>query len=348
MILWIGQFLQNRTARVRLGRDLSQKKTLKDGLPQGGVLSPTLFTVFVNDLFEIIPRRMKATMYADDLALFCTEERLETAGFRMRDALGALQEYAQQWHVKINESKTKYTIFSLSTKIKAPRLEINQKQLLEDTAPKYLGIVSDPRLTWKNNIAEVEKKGKARLNIMKKMSGTTWGADMDTQKKLYVGYVRPILEYGAPATSTAAASNTSKIDRLQNQALRIITGSMKSTPIQAMETTTGLQDMDSRRSLKTDIQAAKFDRMTNHPMNARMNDRCMSRLKRSSFVSTTQKNGPNLLSHERAPDAIDPCPNPIWNYNLPEIRETIPGIYKKNRPSDRTRKEKHLFRIHQS
>lgn len=332
MLPWIGQFLQNRTARVRLGRDLSQKKILKDGLPQGGVLSPTLFTIFVNDIFDIMPRRINATMYADDLAIFCTEETIETAGFRMQDALEALDKYAKKWHVKVSESKTKYTIFSLSTKIKAPRLEIKQKRLQEDTAPRYLGVVFDPRLTWKHNIAEIERKGKARLNIMKKMSGTTWGADMETQKKLYVGYVRPILEYGASAATSTAPSNTRKIDRLQNQALRIMTGSMKSTPIDAMETTTGIQDMESRRHIKTDIQAAKFDRMAHHPMNERMNGRSGTRLKRSSFVEKSREDGQFLNSHMRAPENINPCPNPIWTYKLPELRATIPGIKAKSNP----------------
>ena len=72
MLSCIEQFLLNRSARVRVGNHQSQKKVLRDGVPQGGVLSPTLFTIFVNDIFDSLPRRVKATMYADDLAIFCS------------------------------------------------------------------------------------------------------------------------------------------------------------------------------------------------------------------------------------------------------------------------------------
>lgn len=326
MLSWIEQFLQNRSARVRLGSHTSQKKVLRDGLPQGGVLSPTLFLIYINDLFDIVPRHVNSAMYADDLAIFCSEERLATAGFRMQEALASLEAYAKKWHLSISQPKTKYTIFSLSTKLKAPRLTLSSHQLQEDPAPKYLGVIFDPRLTWKNNLAETERKGKSRLNIMKRLSGTTWGADLETQKKLYIGYVRPVLEYGAPATCTTAISNQKTIDRLQNQAMRIMTGSMKSTPITAMETTTGLMDMNSRRAMKMNIQAAKFDRLDNHPMHCRMNERSECRLKRSSFVEKSRKCQAPLHTSERTTESLTLHPNPIWNYALPELKTNIPGI----------------------
>ena len=92
------------------------------------------------------------------------------------------------------------------------------------------------------------------------------------QKKLYVGRIRPVLEYGISSWGTAAKANFDKVERVQNQASRIITGAMKSTPIKAMDTLTGLEGMDSRRDIKILTQSAKFKRLKDHPMKKRMSE----------------------------------------------------------------------------
>ena len=85
---------------------------------------------------------------------------------------------------------------------------------------------------------------------MKKLTATSWGADAKTLKKLYTGMVRPVLEYGAASYGTASKSNFDKLSKIENQAARIITGAMRSTPIKEMETITGLQPMESRKETK--------------------------------------------------------------------------------------------------
>ena len=96
-----------------------------------------------------------------------------------------------------------------------------------------------------------------RLALMKKLVGTTWGADTVTLKRLYTGRVRPVLGYGMTAWGTAAKSNFDRVSYVQNQATRIITGAMKSTPIMELETMAGLQLLDDRRDFKLLSQAAK-------------------------------------------------------------------------------------------
>merc|ERR1712208_47598 len=97
-----------------------------------------------------------------------------------------------------------------------------------------------------------------------------------------------------------------------------------------METTTSIQDMDCRRNIKVDVQAAKFDRLKHHPMNARMNDRNEQRLKRGSFVAKSRQNVATIKGDDRSSENITPSPNPIWKYNLPELRHDIPGIRTKS------------------
>ena len=96
---------------------------------------------------------------------------------------------------------------------------------------------------------------------MKKIAGSTWGADHNTLKTLYVGNVRPVLEYGITAWGTAAKTNFDKLSKIQNQATRIITGGIKSTPISKLENITGLQSLQDRRDTNILKQGSKFRRL---------------------------------------------------------------------------------------
>ena len=87
MLKWIQSYLFNRRARVSLGQLNSRKILLRQGVPQGGVLSPTLILVVINDLVSELPRGVKAALYADDLVLWCNEKHASTANYRIQQAI---------------------------------------------------------------------------------------------------------------------------------------------------------------------------------------------------------------------------------------------------------------------
>ena len=341
MLKWIGQYLTNRRARVQNQRRQSKKRIIKEGVPQGGVLSPTLFVIFMNDIMEEQITHIHGALYADDLVLWCSADHLATATVRMREALSKLENWTKQWAVSLNAKKTTYTIFSLSPKEQRAELEINGHPLPQDMAPTYLGVTYDPRLTWKHHINKCTTRAKLRLALMKKLSGTSWGADYSIQKKLYTGSIRPVLEYGITSWGTAAKANFAQVERVQNQASRIITGAMKSTPIHAMETLTGLQTLEDRRDTKILTQSAKYKRLEDHPMRTRMSDITKCRLKRSSFLHQSrrlERKNKDLLEHANKPIPTHSA-LPTWNRKqFPEIRESIPGIQKKGEQIEPERK----------
>ena len=123
-----------------------------------------------------------------------------------------------------------------------------------------------------------------RLAHMKKLAGTTWSADTVTQRRLYTGRVRPVLEYDMTAWVTTARSNFDQVNKVQNQATSIITGAMKSTAIVELETITELQSLDDRMDYKLLNQAAKFKRLQDHPTRQRLFQPTKGRLKRESFI----------------------------------------------------------------
>ena len=97
------------------------------------------------------------------------------------------------------------------------------------------------------------------------MSGTHWRANSKILKTVYMGAVRPSLEYGASAWATAAKTHTNKLDKVQNIGLRTILGAMKTTPIAVMEKTAGVEPLEGKRQAKLLIHAEKMKRMPDHP-----------------------------------------------------------------------------------
>ena len=181
-----------------------------------------------------------------------------------------IESWTQSWLVKVNEKKTTFTIFSLSNQKHSVHLKLNGHTLHQEDAPTYLGVTLDRKLTWKSQLQKNQARAKIRLALVEKLSCTEWGADQNVLKKLCVRRIRPVLEYGMAASSTAAKSNSSKLSRVQQQAIRMMTGAMRSTPISAMETVTDLQPLEDRQEIKILTQAAKFKRLQDHPMHERM------------------------------------------------------------------------------
>ena len=288
MYKWITSFLHNRKARVTVDGKLSRKFLLQHGVPQGGVISPTLFLIFIDDLIKKLPKGIKAALYADDLVMWCAEEYATTATYRMQEAVNVLAAWAKRWNVSINKDKSSTTLFTL-TKQQAGKIKLGDYPLKEDDEPTYLGVTFDKRQTWKPHLQEAETRARRKLALMRKLAGSTWGADERTLRTVYEGAVRPHLEYGSAAWSSASKSTLQSVDKVQNQALRLITGAMKTTPISAMEKVTGIQPLQDRRNMKTLLQAEKFKCQLNHPMKAKVEGCTHNRIKRESFVHQAKK-----------------------------------------------------------
>ena len=143
-----------------------------------------------------ISKKVYPSLYADDLALLCTEEELGTAKIRLQTTLNGISKWASDWGLSVNKTKTTYTVFTLSTKKCNVKLEMNSWSLQKDDNPTYLGVTFDTTLTWKKQTEKCLKRGMQRTALIKKIAGSKWGANHKILKKTYQGYVGPVLGYG--------------------------------------------------------------------------------------------------------------------------------------------------------
>ena len=98
---------------MKLDGILSKKVCLREGVPQGGVLSPTMFLVYINVILTAISKRVLNTLHADDLAIWNTSEHTTIATYRTQEAISCINKWTLDWGIEININKTNSTLFSL-------------------------------------------------------------------------------------------------------------------------------------------------------------------------------------------------------------------------------------------
>ena len=199
----------------------------------------------------------------------------------MQDAISKVEQWAKDWGVTINESKTASMLFSLSTKLEQFRLKVNGQDIPASSTIKYLGVTFDQRLTWSKHILDISSRATLRMRILKKLAGT-----QNSQASLHMQ-----CETGTKIWffGTAAPATLQKLDKIQNTGLRIISGGiMKSTPIYEMESLAGLKSLEEQREEKIVLQAEKYKPLQRHPMHKKMSELSSYRIKRSSFQKTAK------------------------------------------------------------
>ena len=164
------------------------------------------------------------------------------------------------------------------------KIELNDTDLQHTDCATYLGIIFDKRQIWKTQISRAEAKARRKLALLRKLTETQWDAAETVLRNVYIGTVRPHLEYRSTTLSSSSKSAIYTLDNIQNQALRLITGSMKYTPIRVLEETTAIQPRCKRRDMRNIIQAERYTCSPSHPMRKGTDAMTKHRVKTESFI----------------------------------------------------------------
>ena len=139
--------------------------------------------------------------------------------------------YFNRWYLESNTTKTVTNFFHVNNHEadKTLNIKINDLKLPNDKTPKYLGVYSDRTLTYRKHVEESTNKLKKRTSLIRKPTGTTWGASPSVRKISALAQYYSVAEYCAPVWGRSL--HTAKINIQPRQAMRIITGTLKSTPL---------------------------------------------------------------------------------------------------------------------
>ena len=215
------------TFSVKVGDYETLKYKITCEVPQGAVLSPTLFSIFINDIPSRYDnkRGRHTLLYADDLIFLATFGK--TTKMVEKDAnkyLDELEKWSGLWRLKFVPQKCSYTVFSRYKKSNATKvnLRLYDTRINEDKKPKFLGLVFDGRLTGKNHLEKIKKTCCSRLNIIKLLTHKSWGLKKSTLVQIYKSLIRSIIEYTGLIYYGFCPEQRRELEVIQNSALTVI------------------------------------------------------------------------------------------------------------------------------
>jgi len=213
---WIESFLDGRRQRVRVGDELSSWRKVTSGIPQGSVLGPTLFVLFINDLPEIVGSPV--ALFADDTKVFRAIETQEDSDMLQSD-ISKLQKWSEKWQLPFNKSKCK--VMHYGKENRQAEYVIEGVKLGNVDEEKDLGVTFDTQLSFSANASKVVAAANSRLGLINRHF-----AQMETKPfmNLYKSLVRPKLEYCMTAAQPLYKKDKEKMEKVQRRATRLVQG----------------------------------------------------------------------------------------------------------------------------
>ncbi|GFT98309.1 probable RNA-directed DNA polymerase from transposon BS [Trichonephila clavipes] len=224
------------------------------GVPQGSVLSPLLFLIFMNTIRHHIHPDTKIACYADDIAVWHSHNDITESERALNTTLKGIATWAENLKLTINADKTNYCIFSTDRRYRSnynANIKIQNSQIKQIDQPTYLGVTLDPELRFSKHIEQTTNKALGKLNILRKLCGTSWGSRPQTLKSTFCTVIRPVLKYTTTIWTPTFISVKRKLDTVQHRAAKIIIGAVSSTNNEKAEQECGLPPLESRHNLAT-------------------------------------------------------------------------------------------------
>ena len=276
---FIANFLKNRIIRVRIGTTHSRDMNVEEGVPQGSVLSCTLFAIAIDEVFKYLPRDVRSALYVDDLAIYVTGKRNTSILRKLQLAINKLEAWCDRTGFKFSELKTAAMHVCRKRKCekKAGPLLLNGKIIKEEESQKYLGLIIDKSLTWNKHIEYLRTDCRRRMNLLKHVGHLSWGADTKTLILMYKAIIKSKIEYGAEIYGSASATLLAKLNALQNEALRVATGAFKSSRIESLEVLTGVMPLRLSRQQKLAKYMLRVWATPTNPVNRLMSNNSSNR-----------------------------------------------------------------------
>ena len=243
LLTWFRSYLTDRRQRVVLPGVQSNWNNIRAGAPQGSILGPLLFLLFINDIVVDIGSNIR--LFADDTSLYMVVDNPDTAAELLNLDINKIMTWAKKCLVTFNPVKTESLLITrkLNRPIHPPLLMENQ-QITETDSHKHLGIYLSSDCTWHKHIDFVKEKAWKRINIMRKLK---FEIDRKSFEIFFFTYIRPFLEYASVVWDNCTQYEKAELDKIQNEAARIVTVTTKLVSILALYEETKWETLEERR-----------------------------------------------------------------------------------------------------
>ncbi|KAL0895448.1 hypothetical protein ABMA27_011569 [Loxostege sticticalis] len=278
MINFILNILCERHIQIPFSDSVLSRVVYK-GLPQGSVLSPLLYNIYTYDLASSLNNQVKILQYADDLLIYYSDHSFESTHAMLSSSLALLASWMDNNGLNISPSKSAVVVFSRMRLPPSVQLLYDNRLIPVVSEFKFLGVILDSKLTGVPHCNYVVKRCEPLINMLRCLSGVWWGSHPYSMKLLYNALIRNILDYGSFLLEPGNVTAFRKLDSIQSRALRLISGAMKSSPINALQVENGEPPLHLRRQFMSDKFLFRTLQFKKHPL--------LSKLKSLSELSTT-------------------------------------------------------------
>jgi hypothetical protein len=245
LLKWIKSYLFGRKQRVIIDGQSSDWNEIEAGVPQGSVLGPLLFLIYINDITQDL--QCDSFLYADDTSLLEVVEDIDISAERLNNDLQCINEWTRDWHATINTGKTKSVTFSAKMFKQAhPTLYFANEPIEIVSNHKHLGVTLSSNLSWRAHILNIYEKASKKLNLLKRFK---FKLDRETLSKLYKSLIRPVMEYADVLWDGCSENESDLIEHVQYQAATVVVGAMKGTSRVRLLEELAWEDMKTRRSI---------------------------------------------------------------------------------------------------
>ena len=272
MVQCICALIMSRSLVLRVqGEEFDTRITWK-GLPQGSVLSPLLYNLYTMDIGSCLNDNCHILQYADDLALYVSDSSIEDAASSLRLSLDSLDQWLSNHGLSLSAPKSSVVIFTRKNRIPQVSVDIQGHSIPVDPKVRFLGVLLDSKLTGSQHITYIVQKCERIIPILKVLTGVWWGAHPYTMKLIYNALVRSVIDYGTYLLIPSNKSALAKLDRIQAQCLRIISGCMKSSPVNALQVECAEAPLALRRQYLASRFACRLISKSSHPLLSKLTD----------------------------------------------------------------------------
>ena len=223
--------MSERYQRVVIGGQHSDWGQVTAGVPQGSVIGPLLFLLFINDITTCV-KDVNIRLFADDTCIFIeVDNREETAALTNND-LERIESWASQWLINFSAKKTKsLTISNKPDAHMNPPLKFKNKIITEVNSHVYLGVTISKDLRWGKHIQNIAIKARQKLNYMLPLK---YKLDRYSLQTMYNSFVLSAMTYACPIWSGSYNCDIQKLEAIHVDAMRLITGATARSNIESL------------------------------------------------------------------------------------------------------------------
>lgn len=241
VLAWTKNYLSNRSQSVIVGSSKSIAKPVTAGVPQGSVLGPLFFLVYVNDISDNILSISR--LFADDTSLACSASNINDLEGIMNHDLAVIANWSKQWLVSFNPSKTEAILFT-NHNVNNPSLVFENVDVTFVENHKHLGLTLNKHGKWKEHITNITISASKILGIMRLLK---FKLRRESLNQIYISFMRPILEYASVVWDNCTLAEKDTLEKLQNEAARIVSGTTRSISLNKLYKEVGWLSLTDRR-----------------------------------------------------------------------------------------------------